>query len=137
MLILQKLDSQVVKQSIELNKNLVRRRSTEKRTEDRSNGGAPRLGERWIIILLCVIGRMEGVSWRTLPLKLSLCEFLTREGYLRAIPSKTTFHRIWQDVRVESLESWIRAIGYNTAVKWEDSECMVDSSGFKITTGNL
>jgi hypothetical protein len=51
--------------------------------------------------------------------------------------SKTTFHRAWQNVRVESLENWIRAMDYNTAVEWEDSECSVDSSGFKITTGNL
>jgi len=137
MLLLQKLDPHVVKQFIELNKDLVRRRFAEKRVGDRRKGGAPRLGERWIIVLLCVIGRMEGVPWRTLPLKLSLCEFLTREGYLRAIPSKTTFHRVWQNVRVQSLESWIRALGYNTAVKWEDSECAIDSSGFKVTTGNL
>ncbi|MCG3224358.1 MAG: transposase [Candidatus Heimdallarchaeota archaeon] len=137
MAILQKFDPQVVKQFIEINKDLVRRKFPEKGTVDRRKGGAPRIGERWIIVLLCVIGRIEGVPWRTLPLKLSLCEFLVREGYLRVIPSKSTFHRVWQDIRVGSLESWVRTIGYNTAVKGEDAECAVDSSGFKITTGNL
>ncbi len=137
-IILQKLDSQVVKQFIELNEDFVRMKFTEKRAEDRRKGGAPRLGERWVIVLLCVIGRIEGVPWRTLPLKLSLCVFLTKEGYLRTIPSKTTFHRVWQDIGVEVSESWIRAIGYNTAVKWEDSECVEDSSGYKslpLTSG--
>lgn len=43
MIILQKLDSQVVKQLIELNKDFVRRRFTEKRAGDRRMGGAPRL----------------------------------------------------------------------------------------------
>ncbi len=137
MLILQKLDPQVVKQFIEINKDLVRRRFPERRRKEKRKGGAPRIGEKWVIVLLCVIGRIEGVPWRLLPLKLSLCDFLVREGYLRVIPSKTTFHRAWQNTKVGSLESWIRGMGYIRATQWEDLECAVDSSGFKIATGSL
>ena len=69
--------------------------------------------------------------------KLALCGFLIKEGYLKHIHSKTTFHRMWNNIKQESLENWIRGMGYISVVTWEDSECAVDSSGFKITTGGL
>lgn len=60
--------------------------------------------------------------------------FLVDEVFLTHISSKATFHSVWQSIRQQSLDSWIRAIGYSTAIVWEVSRCEVDSSGFKVVT---
>lgn len=132
---LQKFDPQVVHAFLILLKTFARRRFPEPRKT--STKGAPRCGKRWVLVLLCLLGRKENVRWRDLPKKLDLCTFLVEDGYVNKIPSKSTFHRVWQGVELSSLESLIRGIGYKVAKTVGDTCFAVDSSGFKVILGSI
>jgi len=124
---------QVVQMFIALLKPFARRRFPEPRRT--SNRGRPRCGERWVLVLLCLYAKSVNTRWRDIPEKLSLCDFLLEQNLLAYIPSKSTFHRVWQDTPVSSIESLIRSIGYKVAIIGGDIAFAVDSSGFKIIVG--
>ena len=134
-MMVQKFDPHVVKAFIVILKIFVRRRFPEPRKT--SPKGRPRCGKRWVLVLLCMLGRLENVRWRDLEKKLQLCTFLVEEGYLNYIPSKSTFHRVWKDIELSSVESLIRGIGYKIAKKVGDDAFAVDSSGFKMILGSI
>ena len=48
------------------------------------------------------IGEREKLKW---------CEFLVEEGWMRKIPSKSTFHVVWRGIDHSLLEQWINTSG--------------------------
>lgn len=133
---IQVINPHVIEDFITTNKYFVRPLFPEKALSDTSKGGRPRCGQQWVIVILCVFSRLENIPWRQLPKKLSLCDFLIEAGYLAYIPSKSKFHQVWHDINRSSLQSWIRQLGYEVAIL-QDCSCAMDSSGFKIITGQL
>ncbi|MFV2015771.1 MAG: transposase [Candidatus Heimdallarchaeota archaeon] len=101
-----------------------------------SKRGRPRIGLRWVVVAICVFARVDNIVWRDLPSKLWLCDFLIEEGYLKRIPSKSTFHSYWNLVSKSSLESWIRMSGHAFGSS-EDTDAAIDSSGFELITGSF
>ena len=102
----------------------------------RSKRGRPRIGYRWVIIGICVFARMQNIVWEDLPTKLKYCDFLGEAGYLRSIPSKSTFHRYWKQVSGANLKSWIRMSG-KCLVTEADQDLAIDSSGFELFVGSI
>jgi len=45
-----------------------------------SKRGRKRIAERWVILCIAIIARIEGIAWRKLEEKLFLCDFLIGEG---------------------------------------------------------
>jgi len=73
--------------------------------EPRKNGsGRKRLAESWVILSFAIIARIEGIVLRMLEEKLALCDFLIEEGWMRNIPSKSTFHAVWSATESKILE---------------------------------
>lgn len=91
---------------------------------------------RWVIVAICVFARLNNITWRDLPIKLEFCDFLIKEDYLTAIPSKSTFHKYWNDVTEANLESWIRMSGFSLTSK-QDRDIVIDSSGFELIIGKF
>jgi len=73
--------------------------------------GRKRIAERWVILAIAIIARIEGIAWRKLEEKLSLCDFLIEEEWMRKIPSKSTFHAVWRATESKILEQWIIDLG--------------------------
>jgi len=82
-----------------------------------------------------VLGRKEGIAWRTLPKKLVSCQFLVEEDYLKYIPKKSTFHKAWDEIRQASLERWIIQLG-NDVAKLDTDAVAIDSTGFELYGGS-
>lgn len=133
-MLLQVLNPPVVKEFIEVNEPIVRPKFPEKPRE--TNVGRKRCGFRWVLVILCIFARLENIVWRDLQGKLSLCTFLIEDGYLRYIPKKSKFNQVWLDIPKTSLESWIRQLGYDVAILYDD-DAALDSSGFKTITGQV
>ena len=133
---MQKFDSEVVKGFLVENEIFIRSKFPESRRSGKSRVGRPKIGLRWVIVALCVLGRMESVSWRDLPHKLSLCHFLIEDEYLQSIPGKSKFNGVWNEINQKSLQSWIRMLG-NYIAKPSANSLVADSSGFKFTGGSL
>lgn len=134
MLPTQTLNPQVIKHFITVQKVILRRKFPEAKTNGKR--GRPRVGFFWVLAAICVIAKIEGLTWRELPPRLSSCQFLIEEGYLQRIPSYSTFHRTWMKMTVENLETWISKIGtdlsYNSC-----TDLAIDSSGFEIKSGSV
>ena len=73
--------------------------------------GRKRIAERWIIVAIAVVARMENITWRALPRMLEGCKFLIEEGWMRSIPSKSIFHTAWKSIGPKIMEQWVTAIG--------------------------
>ena len=128
---------QVVLQFLEVNQAFLRpKKFPDAKQVPQNRGGRPRIGPRWVLVALCVLGRLENVVWRDLPFKFSSCDCLITQGYLKSIPSKSTFHSIWMGINRKSLESWIRQLGTPIA-KVSDDALACDSSGFKRVISSL
>ena len=84
-----------------------------------------------------MIARIEGIAWRKLGEKLALCEFLIEEGWMRKIPSKSTFHVVWRAIDNSLLAQWIILLGKEIASRSEVKALAVDSSGFNSKTVKL
>ena len=95
-----------------------------------SNKGRKRIAERWVIVALVVIARIEGIAWRKLGEKLAWCDFLVEEGWMRKIPSKSTFHAVWRGIDYSLLEQWIILLGKEITSRKEVKGLAADSSGF-------
>jgi len=57
-----------------------------------------------VILALAIIARIKGIAWMKLEEKLSLCDFLIGERWMKTIPSKSTFHAVWRAIESELLE---------------------------------
>lgn len=134
MLPTQTLNPQVVKQFIDLQKAILRRKFPE--VKSTSKRGRPRVGFFWVLAAICIVARNEGITWRELPSKLSSCQFLIEEGYLQKIPHFTTLNRIWNKMTVHNIETWVSRLGY-TLGKTTASDLAVDSSGFEMQPGSV
>jgi len=44
-----------------------------------SKRGRKRIGERWVILAIAIITRIEGIAWRKVEEKMALCDFLIEE----------------------------------------------------------
>ena len=84
-----------VKEFLKVNEPLLR--AMVKEPPRTSKRGRKRIAERWVIVALVVIARIEGIAWRKLGEKLALCDFLIEEGWMTKIPSKSTFHAVWRE----------------------------------------
>jgi len=73
--------------------------------------GRKRIEERWVILALAIIAKIEGIAWRKIKEKLSLCNFLIEEEWMKKIPSKSSFHSVWKGIESELLEQWIIELG--------------------------
>ena len=62
--------------------------------------------------------------------KLAWCDFLVEEGWMRKIPSKSTFHAIWRGIDHTLLEQWIILLGKEINSRREVKGLAADSSGF-------
>ncbi|MHA1205308.1 MAG: transposase [Candidatus Heimdallarchaeaceae archaeon] len=102
-----------------------------------SKKGRKRITERWVILALAIIARIEGIAWRKSEEKLSLCDFLIEEGWMKKIPSKSTFHAVWKGTESELLEQWIIGLGGEIVRKKGLKSMAVDSSGFKIRQASV
>ncbi|UJG40378.1 MAG: hypothetical protein K9W45_11115 [Candidatus Heimdallarchaeum aukensis] len=51
---------------------------------------------------------------------------------MRKIPSKSTFHAVWEATEIKILEQWIIDLGGEIVRKKGLKAMAVDSSGFKI-----
>ncbi|UJG44156.1 MAG: transposase [Candidatus Heimdallarchaeum endolithica] len=102
-----------------------------------SKRGRKRIAERWVILALAIIARIEGIAWRKLEEKLSLCDFLIEEGWMKKIPSKSTFHAVWRATESKILEQWIIELGREIVRKKGLKAMAVDSSGFKIRQASV
>ncbi|MHA1401206.1 MAG: hypothetical protein ACTSQE_12725 [Candidatus Heimdallarchaeaceae archaeon] len=102
-----------------------------------SKRGRKRIAERWVILALAIIARIEGIAWRKLEEKLSLCDFLIEEGWMTKIPSKSTFHAVWRVTESKILEQWIIELGGEVVRKKGLKAMVVDSSGFKIRQASV
>jgi len=94
--------------------------------------GRKRIAERWVILALAIIARIEGIDWRKVEEKLILCDFLIKEGWMRNIPSKSTFHTVWRAIESKILELWIIELSGEILRKKGLKAMSVDSSRFKI-----
>lgn len=128
------INPQVLSEFIHSNEDILRRKFPE--TKIHSNIGRPRIGLRWVVIAICVFARTQNIVWRDLPSKLRYCDFLIDQEYLEAIPSKSTFHRMWMQVSEANLSSWIRMIGYEDS-RSSIEDLAVDSSGFELRPGSI
>jgi len=90
-----------------------------------------------VILALAIIARIEGIAWRKLEKKLALCDFLIEEGWMKKIPSKSTFHAVWRATESKILERWIINLGREIGKKKGLKAMEVDSSGFKILSVKL
>ncbi|UJG42726.1 MAG: hypothetical protein K9W46_10080 [Candidatus Heimdallarchaeum endolithica] len=102
-----------------------------------SKRGRKRIAERWVILAIAIIARIEGIAWRKLEEKLSLCAFLIEEGWMRKIPSKSTFHAVWRATESKILEQWIIELGREIVRKKGLKAMSVGSSGFKIRQASV
>jgi len=59
------------------------------------------------MLALTIILRVEGITWRKLEEKLFLYDFLIEEGWMKNIPSNSTFHAVWRMMESKVLERWI------------------------------
>ena len=130
----QVINPHILKQFLELNEDILCRKFPE--TKISKNIGRPRIGLRWVLIAICVFARTQNIVWRDLPQKLNYCDFLIKERKLRAIPSKSTFHRVWMQVSEVNLNSWIRMIGYEDS-RSSIKDLVIDSSGFELRPGSI
>ena len=126
-----------VKEFLQINEPFLQRKFAEKAFPDQKKGGRPRIGVRWVLVALCILGRREGISWRELGDQFCLCEFLTKEGWLSRIPSKSTFHAMWDSLPKEALERWITQLVTGIALQNHDKSLMVDSTGVKMILGSF
>ena len=97
--------------------------------------GRPRIGARWVVMAIILFARAHGITWRQLPLQLASCHFLVEQGYLRSIPSKSTFHRYWEQITLKNIESLIKKVG-PSHVSCEDEDMAIDSSGVELLIGS-
>ena len=134
MLPTQLINPQVLREFLELNEDILMRKFPEH--NNYNNIGRPRIGVRWVIIAICVFAKTQNIIWRDIPPKLTYCDFLINQGYLKSIPSKSTFHRMWMQVSEDNLNSWIRMIGFNES-KSSITDVAVDSSGFELRPGSI
>ncbi|UJG43107.1 MAG: hypothetical protein K9W46_12125 [Candidatus Heimdallarchaeum endolithica] len=102
MIYFQILDSQKVREFIVINELFLKKLVKEETRE--SKRGRKRIVERWVILAIAIIARIEGIAWRKLEEKLSLCDFLIEEGWMKNIPSKSTFHVVWRVTESKILE---------------------------------
>ena len=133
---LQTFNPHVLKQFLQINESFLRPKFPEPRKSSRLNKGRPRIGPRWVIVALSILGRLQNISWRNMPDQFSSCQFLINEGYLKNIPRKSTFHATWNSIQIKSLESWTRRLGY-TIAKQSDYALACDSTGFKRVGSSL
>ena len=77
---------------------------------------------------------MEEVGERE---KLEWCDFLVEEGWMRKIPSKSTFHAVWREIDKRLLEQWIILLGKEINSRREVKGLVADSSGFKNRQASL
>ncbi|UJG43980.1 MAG: hypothetical protein K9W46_02070 [Candidatus Heimdallarchaeum endolithica] len=99
--------------------------------------GRKRIAERWVVITIAIIARIEGIAWRKLEEKLSLCVFLIEEGWMRKTPFKSTFHAVRRATESKILEQWIIDLGGEIVRKKGLKAMAVDSSGFKIRQASV
>lgn len=133
---LQTFNPQVLKQFLQINESFLRPKFPEPRKSSKLNNGRPRIGPRWVIVALSILGRLQNISWRNMPDQFSSCQFLIDEGYLKKIPCKSTFHATWNSIPIKSLESWTRRLGYAIAKQY-DHALACDSTGFKRVGSSL
>jgi hypothetical protein len=88
----QVFDPLVLQEFLQLNEGILKRKFPEPKNS--SKQGRPRIGLLWVLAAICVFARSQNIVWRDLPYKLCYCHFLINDGFLLAIPSKSTFHRI-------------------------------------------
>jgi len=91
-----------VREFIIINEPFLKKLVEEKTRE--SKKGRKRIAERWVILAIAIIPRIEGIAWTKLEEKLSLCDFLIEEGWMGKIPSKSTFHAVWRKTESKILE---------------------------------
>ncbi len=103
------IDPHKVREFIIINETFLKKLVEEKTRESRRR--RKRIAERWVILALAIIARIEGIAWGRLEEKLSLCDFLIEEGWMKKIPSKSTFHAIWRSTESKILEQWIINLG--------------------------
>ncbi|MHA1400344.1 MAG: transposase, partial [Candidatus Heimdallarchaeaceae archaeon] len=129
------LDPHKLREFIIINEPFLKKLVEEKpRTNKR---GRKRIAERWVILAIAIIARVEGIAWRKLEEKLSLCDFLIEEGWMKKIPSKSTFHAVWRMTESKVLERWIIMLGEEVVRKKGLKAMAVDSSGFKIRQSSV
>jgi len=129
------LDPHKVREFISINEPFLKKLVKEEPRE--SKRGRKRIGERWVILAIAIIARIEGIAWRKVEEKLSLCDFLIEEGWMRNIPSKSTFHAVWRATESKILEQWIIELGEEIVRKKGLKALSVDSSGFKIRQASV
>ncbi|MCH8907859.1 MAG: hypothetical protein IH840_12295 [Candidatus Heimdallarchaeota archaeon] len=133
---LQTFNPHVLKQFLQTHEAFLRPKFLEPRKSSRLNSGRPRIGPRWVIVALFILGRLQNISWRNMPDQFFSCEFLIDEGYLKKIPCKSTFHATWNSIQLKLLESWTRKLGYGIA-KQSDHALACESIGFKRVGSSL
>ncbi|UJG43927.1 MAG: hypothetical protein K9W46_01785 [Candidatus Heimdallarchaeum endolithica] len=129
------IDPHKVREFIIINEPFLKKLVDEKTRE--SKKGRKRIAEGWVILAIGIIARIEGIAWRKLEEKLSLCDFLIEEGWMRKIPSKSTFHAVWRATESKILEQWIIDLGGEIVRKKGLKAMAVDSSGFKIRQASV
>jgi len=129
------LDPHKVREFIIINEPFLKKLVKEEPRE--SKRGRKRIAERGVILVLAIIARIEGIAWRKLEEKLSLCDFLIEEGWMNKIPSKSTFHAVWRATESKILEQWIIDLGGEIVRKKGLKAMAVDSSGFKIRQASV
>jgi hypothetical protein len=130
----QVFDSLVLQEFLRLNEGILKRKFPERNIS--SNRGRPRLGLLWVLAAICVFARSQNIVWRDLPSKLSYCHFLIDEGFLLAIPSKSTFHRVWKQVTASNISNWIRIMGYQDG-GLDSEDITIDSSSIELRSGSF
>jgi len=103
------LESHKVREFIIINDLFLKKLMKEEPRERKR--GRKRITERWVILAIVIIARIERIAWRKLEEKISLSVFLIEEGWMRKIPSKSSFHAVWRATKSELLEQWIIDFG--------------------------
>ncbi|OLS25531.1 MAG: hypothetical protein HeimC2_17870 [Candidatus Heimdallarchaeota archaeon LC_2] len=134
MLPTQTINPQVLREFILVNEDILKRKFPERKNQLKV--GRPRIGLRWVIVAIGVFARIDQIVWRELPCKLVSCNFLIDEEYVSAIPSKSSFHRVWNETRISNFETWICRLG-NEISQFDDPDLAVDSSGFEYQIGSI
>ncbi|MDH5404455.1 MAG: hypothetical protein OEZ01_16405 [Candidatus Heimdallarchaeota archaeon] len=106
----QTINPHVLKEFIITNEYILKRKFLEPKKIRKD--GIPRIGLKLVLVAICVFSRANNIIWRDLPPKLTYCEFLIEEGFVKSIPSKSTFHQTRLELKETNLSSWIRKIGF-------------------------
>ena len=131
---IQTLNPSLLNDFLELQKDILIRKFPEPRKTNKK--GRPTVGFFWVIAGICIISRIEGITWRDLPVKLANCDFLIKKGYLRRIPHYSTFNRYWNKISVISIETWISRLGAMIS-DGKDIDIAIDSTGYKLRFGRI